>query len=80
MCWFFKLLEGQVSIFGVGGIKSGKDVFEFILAGADGVQIATAFEKEGPACFKRISKELDDIFRKKRYKSAVEVKGKLKTF
>lgn len=77
---FFNLLKGQVFIFGVGGIKSGKDAFEFLLAGADGVQIATTFEKEGLKCFKRINKELGDILAKKGYKSIARAKGKLKLF
>jgi len=51
---FYELLKGEVSIMGVGGIKSGTDAFEFLLAGADAVQIATTFEKEGPSCFEKI--------------------------
>ncbi len=75
---FYELLKGKVSIFGVGGIKSGKDAFEFLLAGADAVQVATVFEKEGPSCFKRINKELEKILQKKGYSSIEEAKGRLK--
>jgi len=75
---FFNLLKGKVAIFGVGGIKSGQDAFEFLLAGADAVQVATTFEKEGTKCFKRINDELAMILKKKKYKSVLEVKGKLK--
>lgn len=74
---FYELLDG-VSIFGVGGVKSGRDAFEFLLAGADAVQVATCFENEGPECFRRINKEFEEILRKKGYKSIEEVKGKLK--
>ncbi len=75
---FYELLRDEVSIFGVGGIKSGTDAFEFLLAGADAVQVATIFEKEGPSCFERINLELEKILQRKGYNSIQEAKGKLK--
>ncbi len=75
---FYELLKGEISTMGVGGIKSGQDAFEFLLAGADAVQVGTTFEKEGVNCFQRINKELEEILNKKGYSSISEVKGKLK--
>ncbi|MEA3295972.1 MAG: dihydroorotate oxidase [Patescibacteria group bacterium] len=75
---FYELLGNKISIFGVGGIKTGIDAFEFLLAGADAVQIATTFEKEGPNCFVRINLELEEILQRKGYNSIEEVKGNLK--
>lgn len=75
---FYDLLGDKVSIFGVGGIKSGTDAFEFLLAGADAVQVATVFEKEGTSCFNRINQELAEILKRKNYSSIQEAKGKLK--
>ena len=75
---FYELLENKISIFGVGGIKKGADAFEFLLAGADAVQVATTFEKEGPNCFARIESELEEILQRKGYNSIEEAKGKLK--
>jgi len=75
---FYNLLKDEVSIFGVGGIKTGTDAFEFLLAGADAVQVATIFEKEGPSCFERINREFYEIMKRKDYNSVEEVKGKLK--
>lgn len=78
---FYNLLhEAGVSIFGVGGIETGTDAFEFLLAGADAVQVATVFEKQGSDCFARISQELLDVLRKKGYSSVDEARGKLKAF
>ncbi len=75
---FYELLEGKVAIFGVGGVKSGTDAFEFLLAGADAVQVGTVFEKEGPGCFERIDQELAEILARKGYSSIQEAKGNLK--
>lgn len=75
---FYELLGNKISIFGVGGIKTGIDAFEFLLAGADAVQVATIFEKEGSICFERINNELEEILQKKAYNSIGEAKGKLK--
>lgn len=75
---FYEFLKNEVSIIGVGGIKSGIDAFEFLLAGADAVQIATTFEKEGQSCFERINKELEDMLQRKGYNSINEAKGNLK--
>ncbi len=72
----YELLDKKVSIIGVGGISSGQDAFEFLLAGADAVQVATAFEKEGPSCFRRIKNELEEILESKNYKSIGDVKGR----
>jgi dihydroorotate dehydrogenase len=44
----YKLTKGKITIIGVGGICSGKDAFEKILAGASAVQIYTSFIYHGP--------------------------------
>jgi len=75
---FYQLLKDKVKIIGVGGINTGKDAFEFILAGADMVQIATAYAREGADAFNRISKELEEIMISKNYKSLDDFRGKLK--
>jgi dihydroorotate dehydrogenase (fumarate) len=75
----FELLRKDIDIIGVGGIETGKDVFEFILCGAKAVQIGTIFMKEGPNSFKRINNELKKLMKKKGYSSIEEFRGKLKT-
>ncbi len=76
---FSQLLGDRMQIIGVGGISTGLDAFEFILCGADAVQIGTVFMKEGPACFGRIDRELAALLKKKGYKTVADAKGKLKT-
>jgi len=75
---FYQLLNNKVKIIGCGGITTGTDVFEYILAGADMVQIATTYAKEGPNSFNRIANELKEIMQKKGYKSLDDFRGKLK--
>lgn len=76
---FSQLLGDKMSIVGVGGVKSGADAFEFLLCGADAVQVGTQFMKEGPACFERIDSELSAILHSKGYTSIQSAKGKLRT-
>jgi len=75
---FRELLPDSIQIIGVGGIKNGIDAFEYLLAGADAVQIATCFEKEGEQCFQRIETELATFMAKKGYLKLNDAKGKLK--
>lgn len=54
------------------------DAFEMILCGASAVQVGTCHWNEGPKCFDRICKELEDLMAKKGYSSIEDFKGKLK--
>jgi len=63
---------------GVGGVVSGTDAFEHLLAGASAVQIGTALLEEGPKVFDRIADELQAVLKKKGYPSASPVVGRLK--
>lgn len=76
---FYLLLGDSIQVIGVGGISTGIDVFEFILAGASCVQIATTFMQEGPPAFPRLQKELSAYMKKKGYSSIEDFRGKLKT-
>lgn len=75
---FCELLPG-IPVIGVGGISTGRDAFEFILAGATAVQVGTVFMQEGPGCFERISQELEAIMEGKGYAKLDDFRGKLKT-
>lgn len=75
---FYELLDRKIDIIGVGGIYSGKDVFEFVLAGASAVQIGTVLMQENTKAFARIGKEFDAYCKKKGYKNISDFKGKLK--
>ena len=75
---FYELLDRDIDIIGVGGIYTGRDVFEYVLAGAKAVQLGTIFMQEKHGCFNRIEKEFNDVMQRKGYHSIEEVRGKLK--
>ena len=77
---FHQLLGDTVDIIGVGGITTGTDIFEFLLAGARMVQIGTTLQEEGVECFARLEQELIRILNNKGYASAQDARGQLKPF
>lgn len=72
----YKLTKGKIPIVGVGGVFSGEDAFEKILAGASVVQIYTALIYHGPAIVTKIKQELAELLSKNGYKSVSEAVGK----
>jgi len=58
-----RLKELKVPIIGMGGIMSGKDAYEFILAGASAVAIGTALLRD-PYAPIRIIKELNYLLKR----------------
>ena len=74
---FYELLGPEFPIIGVGGIETGRDVYDYILCGASAVEIGTQFAKEGPGCFERIQREFEEIMERKGYSSIEELRGKL---
>ena len=54
---------GKLPIVGVGGVASGRDAYEKILAGASLVQVYTVLAYEGPPAVRRIKTELADLLR-----------------
>jgi dihydroorotate dehydrogenase (fumarate) len=74
---FAKALQGRIPIIGVGGIVSGTDAFEHLLAGASAVQIGTALVDEGLKVFDRIGHELEAILAQKGYRGVESLVGSL---
>lgn len=76
---FYEIFEDKVQVIGVGGVYSGIDAFEYILAGASAVQIGTAFMQQGPTIFEKVQNELRDFMQSKKYAKLGDFRGKLKT-
>jgi dihydroorotate dehydrogenase (fumarate) len=75
---YYEILKGTgISIIGVGGIDCGEDVFKFLLAGADAVQVGSTLQEQGPTSVQRINNEFAEILKLKNYKTAQAAKGKL---
>lgn len=65
----------KIPIFAVGGIGSGRDAAEMIMAGASAVQVCTAGILKGPAVYGRIVRELEEFLDSHGYSNIDEIKG-----
>ena len=68
--------EKQVPVIGLGGISTWQDAVEFILAGADAIQVGTSIFAN-PNCLKEIIQGLYNWMERKGYSSIGEFKGKM---
>jgi dihydropyrimidine dehydrogenase (NADP+)/dihydropyrimidine dehydrogenase (NAD+) subunit PreA len=64
------------SLSGIGGVESGRDAAEFILLGADTVQVCTGVMKFGYGCVKQMCDELLGFMEKHKFETLAEFKGK----
>ena len=74
---FFKNLNGQVKIIGVGGVDSGETAYRKFLSGADFVQLYTGMVFRGPKIAIKINQELKTILKEKKIKNYSDIIGKL---
>jgi dihydroorotate dehydrogenase subfamily 1 len=65
----------KVPVIGVGGIMTGADAIEHIMAGATAVQICTGAIIEGPTIFRRLTKEIEDFMKNYGYDSIEDMRG-----
>jgi len=73
---FYKQLNGEIPIIGVGGINSGKSAYEKIIAGASLLQLYTGLIYKGPSVAKNIKKELIQILKAEGIKNIKDAVGK----
>jgi len=73
---FYKYLNGEIPIIGVGGVNSGKSAYEKIIAGASLIQLYTGFVYRGPSAAKDIKKELIQILKDEGMNNIKEAIGK----
>ncbi|CAG9562744.1 unnamed protein product [Danaus chrysippus] len=72
----YKLTKGNIPIIGVGGVFTGQDAYEKILAGASVVQIYTALIYHGPQVVTKIKSELAELLIKDGYTNVSMAVGK----
>jgi dihydroorotate dehydrogenase subfamily 1 len=63
------------SLSAIGGIETGKDAAQFILLGADTVQVCTGVMKYGYDCVKRMKDELLEFMEKQKFSTISQFKG-----
>ena len=73
---FYKILNGRVKIIGVGGVDSGKSVYDKLAAGANYIQLYTGMVFRGPNIVNMIKKELKELLIKDGVKNFTEIVGK----
>ena len=64
-----------VPLIGVGGITTGRDIAEYIMAGASAVQVGTAVYYHGISVFEKIVKELETFMQDNGYTSIKDMVG-----
>jgi len=67
--------ETGKEIIGVGGIRTGEDALEYMMAGASCVEIGTAVHSDGRKIFKKLSLETAKIMKTERIESIGEIIG-----
>jgi dihydroorotate dehydrogenase (NAD+) catalytic subunit len=67
--------ELGVPIIGVGGIATGKDAVEYLMAGASAIQIGTAIYLHGDTVFSKIVAELEEFMLHHNHNSIPELMG-----
>jgi dihydroorotate dehydrogenase len=72
---FYKELNGEIPIIGVGGIDSGKSAYEKMIAGASLLQLYTGFVYRGPSVVKDIKKELIQILKSEGFNNIKDIIG-----
>jgi dihydroorotate dehydrogenase subfamily 1 len=74
-CVYDAAKAAKIPIFGVGGIASGRDAVEMIMAGASAVQVCTAGILKGPGVYGKIVKEMEEFLDSHGYADISEIKG-----
>ena len=65
----------DIPVIGVGGVTTGEDALEYIMAGASAVQIGTAVYLRGPDVFSQITKEITDWLTRHHVQRLMDLRG-----
>ncbi len=74
-CVFECFAAVSIPIIGIGGVSSGLDAAEMIMAGATAVGVGSAVYREGPQAFARITHELATFMAEEGYTRVSEMRG-----
>lgn len=65
----------KIPIIGTGGISTGRDAIEIIMAGASAVGVGSAVYYRGPGVFSKICSEMQEFMDKEGFSSIKEMRG-----
>lgn len=65
----------EIPVIGVGGVSTGRDALEYIMAGAGTVQVGTAVWTHGPGVFKSICEEISRFMDEYGYSKVEDMVG-----
>jgi dihydroorotate dehydrogenase (NAD+) catalytic subunit len=65
----------DVPIVGVGGVETGRDALEYVMAGARAVQIGTALATRGLAVFEEVTAQIAAFLEERGVKSLASIVG-----
>lgn len=65
----------KIPVIGVGGVMTGRDAAEMLMAGATAVGVGTAIAVQGPRVLGRIGSDLDDFLTAHSYTRLEEIRG-----
>lgn len=68
--------EVDIPIIGCGGITTGRDALEYILAGASALQMGSSIYYRGKDAAKKVSKEMCELMEKENIKNIKDIIGK----
>jgi dihydroorotate dehydrogenase (NAD+) catalytic subunit len=74
-CIFDIYQKVKIPIIGTGGITSGEDAIEFLMAGSSGLGIGSAVYYEGISVFNKINLEIRDFMREHNYENISDIIG-----
>ena len=67
--------EVKIPIIGVGGITSGLDAIEYLMAGASAVQLGSVVRERGTDVFSKVCREMEEFMSKEGYRTIKELIG-----
>lgn len=67
--------ELDIPVIGCGGVTTGEDAVEFLMAGARAVQIGTGIYYRGISIFRKVAKEMEEFMRSEGYGGVEELIG-----
>jgi dihydroorotate dehydrogenase (NAD+) catalytic subunit len=67
--------ETTLPVIGCGGVTTGEDAIEYLMAGASAVQIGVGVSERGINIFSKVSREIEEFMKEKGYKKLKDLIG-----